>query len=215
MAGEEYTSGPGIPGWLGFTVAVLLVAVVGTGALVVRTIAEGDRYASPEEREIQELSSVLSQDPDDVQTRLALAYAYQRAGRFSEAISEYDRVLALTPDEPAALYNKGISLIALGRYEEGEEPLRLTLVARPDHVLAAKALGVRLMEREEWAQLAEMLLPVVASEQQAADLQAMLGRAYEGLGDRERALEHYRLALVYDSGLSEALEGVERLEVTP
>lgn len=189
--------------------------MIGTGTCVIHTLAGGDRYASPAERDIREAEQALAQDPDDSQARLALGYAYQQAGRLEDAIREYDAVLAQTPDEPAALYNKGISLIALGRCEEGEEALRLTLVARPDHVLAAKALGVRLMEREEWAQLAEMLLPVVASEQQAADLQAMLGRAYEGLGDRERALERYRLALVYDSDLSEALEGVERLEVTP
>jgi tetratricopeptide (TPR) repeat protein len=211
----EHTSASAAPAWLVLLVAALLVAVVGTGAFVVHTITSGDRYASPAERDIKELSDALAQNPDDVQVRLSLAYAYQRAGRFNEAIGEYDRVLAVTPDEPAALYNKGVSLVVLGRYEEGEESLRRTLEVRPGHALAAKVLGGRLMEREEWAELAEMLLPVVEADEKVADLQAMLGRAYEELGERQQALERYRLALVYDSDLPEALEGVRRLEVTP
>jgi len=215
VAEEEHTPSSGVPAWLVALVAVLFVAVLFTGAFLVSTIAGGDRYASPTERDIREASQTLARDPDDLQARLALAYAYQQGGRFEDAVREYDTVLNAVPDEPAALYNKGVALLALGRETEGEEALWLTLAARPAHVLAAKALGVRLMERREWAELAEMLLPVVEKDEKAADLQAMLGRAYEELGDRQRALERYRLALVYDSDLSEALEGVERLEVTP
>lgn len=215
MAGEEHTPSSGVPAWLVALVIVLFAAVVVTGMIVVVTISGGDRYTSPEERAIREATQRLSLDPDDVQARLSLAYAYQQAGRFEDAVREYDAVLGEAPDEPAALYNKGVVLVVLGREEEGEETLRQTLVARPGHALAAKALGARLMERREWAELAEMLLPVVEQDEKAADLQAMLGRAYEELGDRQRALERYRLALVYDSDLSEALEGVERLEVTP
>ena len=214
--GEEAqdVAGP-VPRWLVVLVISLAVSVVATGAVAFTIMGAGDRYASPAERSIEVLSAALAQDPTDTQARLALGYAYQQAGQFKAAVSEYDSVLEGRPDELAALYNRGLCLIELSQTDEGEDALRQTLAAHPGHALAARALSVRLMEREEWAELAEILLPVLEADPGAADLQALLGRAYEELGDTKRARERYELGLTYYPEMTEALEGLQRLEVTP
>jgi len=203
------------PRWLVVTTVVLVVAVVAAGVLTVVTVAGQRRLSSPAEREIRELTRVLEEDPADTNARLALGYAYQRAGRYQDAISAYDAVLSAAPDSTAALYNKGISLLEIGRDDQGEEALRHVLAISPEHALAAKALGVRLEASGEWAELAEVLLPVVQADERAADLQALLGRAYEELHDPARAEKHYLLALTYDPEMTDALNGLLRLKVEP
>jgi predicted Zn-dependent protease len=212
---EAHDTTAAAPKWLVILVGVLAVAVVGTGAFAVLTITGERRYAAPEDREIRELSAVVERNPRDLESRLALAYAYQQAGRFDRALAEYEIVLTDRPDEPAALYNTGLCLLAVGREAEGEESLETTLESWPAHALAATVLSERLAERGQWAEIAEILPPVLDADEQLSNLQALLGRAYEELGETQRAGERYRLALKYDSDLSEALEGVERLGVAP
>lgn len=212
---EPHDTTAATPKWLVSLVAVLAVAVVGTGAFTLLTITGERRHAGPEDREIGELSAVVESNPLDLESRLALAYAYQQAERYDEALDEYGIVLADRPDDPAALYNTGLCLLAVGREAEGEESLEATLESWPEHALAATALARRLAERGEWAEVAEILPPVLDADEQLANLQALLGRAYEELGETQLAEERYRLALTYDSDLSEALEGAERLGVAP
>ena len=44
--------------------------------------------------------------------------ALDKLGRYEEAIEEYDRILAIDPNDINALGNKGLDLDSLGRYEE-------------------------------------------------------------------------------------------------
>jgi len=46
------------------------------------------------------------------------AFALNAMGQFEEAISWYDKALAINPEDVRTLYNKGIILHKLGRYEE-------------------------------------------------------------------------------------------------
>jgi tetratricopeptide (TPR) repeat protein len=213
--GREPDPSAAVPNWLMLLVLALVVGVVAAGLLTVQLLNGEPRFSSPAERDIHELSAAVKRDPSDTETRTALGYAYQRAGRYEDAVREYDVVLATAPEETAALYNKGVSLLELGRPDEAEEAWRRVLEIRPAHALAAKALGVRLADREQWADLAEVLLPVVQADERTADLQALLGRAYEELGDYESAERHYRLAITYNPRASDALAGLRRLEVRP
>ena len=212
---EAHDTTAAAPKWLVILVVVLAVAVVGTGAFTVLTITGERRYEAPEDHEIRDLSAIVERNPRDLESRLALAYAYQQAERYDRALAEYEFVLAERPDEPAALYNAGLCLLAVGREAEGEELLEATLQSWPEHALAATVLAGLLAERGEWAEIAEILPPVLDADEQLSNLQALLGRAYEELGETQLAEERYRLALKYDSDQSEALEGVERLGVAP
>jgi tetratricopeptide (TPR) repeat protein len=64
-----------------------------------------------------------------------------KLGRYEEAISSYDAALAIKPDYPAALYNKGFVLGNLGRYEEAISSYDAALAIKPDYHDALAARG--------------------------------------------------------------------------
>ena len=121
-------------------------------------------------------------------------------------------VMKLSGDT-AALYNKGIVLLELGRDDDAEEVLWDVLEIDPRHVLAAKALGELYAERREYRSLVAAVRPVVEENPEAADLQYLMGLAYENLGRPDWAEARYRLALQYYPDMREAREGLERLGV--
>jgi hypothetical protein len=56
---------------------------------------------------------------------------------------------------------------------------------------------------------------VVEQNESAADLQYLMGLAYENLGRADWSETRYRLALKYYPDMQEAKEGLERLGVEP
>ncbi len=202
-----------VPGWLAALVLVLLLAVVGLGGFLARGLLSEPRYASPEEREVRVRETELASDPDDIQARLALGYAYQQAGRLEEALAEYAAVLELVPTDTAALYNTGVIRRELGEDAEAEAVLWEVLEVNPEHVLAAKALGELYADRAHYRSLVEAVRPAAEANPSSADLQYLMGLAYENLGRIDWAAERYRLALTYYPDMPEAREGLERLGV--
>jgi tetratricopeptide (TPR) repeat protein len=205
-----------IPLWLAALVLVLLLSVMGVGGYLVGAVMTGEQEPrTPEEYEVQRLRETVAQNPDDINAVLQLGYAYQQAGMYEEAIAEYDRVLEVTEFDTAALYNKGIVLLELDRGDEAEVVLWDVLEFDDGHVLAAKALGDHYAEKEQYRSLIEAVRPVVEQNESAADLQYLMGLAYENLGRADWAEARYRLALTYYPDMQEAREGLERLGVEP
>ena len=44
--------------------------------------------------------------------------SYFTVGQYEEAVSEYTRALEMRPDDPVVLYNRGLALANLDRYDE-------------------------------------------------------------------------------------------------
>ncbi|MEM9006158.1 MAG: tetratricopeptide repeat protein [Cyanobacteria bacterium P01_F01_bin.86] len=63
---------------------------------------------------------------------------------FATAIAAYDAALALQPDDPTALYNKGIALSNLGRYEVAIAAYDAALALQPDAPSALNNKGYAL-----------------------------------------------------------------------
>jgi tetratricopeptide (TPR) repeat protein len=64
----------------------------------------------------------LALKPDDINVRtdLGLTYYYRQPPNYEEAISNYDKSLAIQAKHPPTLYNKGVALAALKKFEESE-----------------------------------------------------------------------------------------------
>jgi len=204
-----------IPMWLAGLVLVLLLAVMGMGGYIVRDLLSGPRPNSPAELEISEREAAVESNPDDLQAVLSLGYAYQQAERYEEALEQYDEVIKYWPSDTAALYNKGVILLELGRDEEAEEVLWVVFDHDADHVLTAKTLGDYYAEKGQYRSVVAAVRPVVEQQESSADLQYLMGIAYENLGNEEWAAARYRLALQYYPDMVEAHEGLERLGEKP
>jgi tetratricopeptide (TPR) repeat protein len=194
---------------------VLLVALLGTVSYVAYSMATQPRYDSPGQAEIDARRAAVREAPRDLAALLELAYAYQRAGRYDDALSAYDDVLDMVPIETAALYNKGVILLELGDEDAAEEALLAALAVNDGHVLSAKALGELYARQERYEAVLDVVLPALERSPSAADLHYLAGLAHENLGDADQAERRYRLALEYYPDLREAREALERLGVNP
>lgn len=202
-----------VPAWLAALVLVLLVAVMGVGGYILAGVVSGEAEDTPLGREIAAWERTVAETPEDPAAHLALGFAYQQEARFEDALVEYDLVLKYSPGDTAALYNMGMVLLELGRDEEAEVRLWDVLEVEQTHVLAAKALGEYYAEREEYRSLIVAVRPAVEAHETAADLQYLMGLAYEHLNRPDWAEARYRLALTYVPDMAEARAGLERLGV--
>ena len=78
-----------------------------------------------------------------------LAQAYQRAGRLSDALVEYDHTLEIRPDVPAAFSNMAAIYVGQGRLDEAEAVLVRATERSPDLIEGFTNLaGVYIRKRE-------------------------------------------------------------------
>ncbi len=200
-----------VPGWLALLVLVLLLAVVGLGGFVLRGVLTQEGAASPTKYAVEEWQTKVDQSPDDVDSVLGLGYAYQQNGDYESALKEYEAVLKLDPTNLAAMYNKGVVLLQLGKTKQAEDTLWDVLEMAPDHALAAKTLGQLYVDQKHYKSTLVAVDPVVEARPELADLQYLSGFANEQLGNTETAIKRYRAALKYAPDLLEARDGLTRL----
>jgi tetratricopeptide (TPR) repeat protein len=215
-SGEGVEDGPReeelVPGWLALLVLVLLLAVTAAGGFVLRGVLTRGKQATPATVSEETWKAAVERDPEDIEARLNLAYAYQQQQRWDEALKQYEEVLKRDPKNLAAMYNRGVALLAEGKPKEAEAALWDVLKEAPDHVLAAKTLGELYLSQKHYKSALFTVEPVLKSQPQYADLQYIAGYASEQLGKREAAIAYYRAALKYAPDMTEAKEGLKRLE---
>jgi tetratricopeptide (TPR) repeat protein len=200
-----------VPIWLAALVLGLLFAVMALGGYALRGIFESDRPSTNRDLEVERWEEQVKLTPDDMEARVSLAFAYQQAKRFEDALEQYDLAIRENPRDTAALYNTGLIYRQLDRDKDAEETWWVVLEIEPGHVLAAKSLGELYAERREYRSLLEAVRPVVEENESSADLQYLVGLAYENLGRSDWARIRYELALKYYPDMKEAREGLKRL----
>lgn len=68
-------------------------------------------------------------------------------GRYDEALTRIDRVIAKSPDEPVLRYERAMMFIDAGKVDKAENELRAVLVKHPDFYDANRVLGRILLDR--------------------------------------------------------------------
>jgi len=201
-----------VPAWLAALVLILLLAVMGVGGYVLRGVVAGEsRVVDVRETAVTRWKSEVRSRPDDLQARLQLGYAYQQAGRYDKAVDQYQVVVEKDPSDTAARYNLGVVYLRLGLDDEAESAFWDVLEIAPDHVLAATSLGRMYAEQEHFRSLVRAVRPVAQAHPEVADLQYLLGLAYERLNRPTWAKARYRLALKYAPDYVDARDGLKRL----
>lgn len=131
--------------------------------------------------------------------RLAVGVLEQARGRADRAMAAYDEALVADAASALAWHRKGLLLMAQGKTEEAELPLRRATELGPKDWRFHRALGACQAARGDWARAA-------LSEQAAVDLD----RRFETL----RALGTARLKLEQFDPAVEALDQARRLAPT-
>ncbi len=128
----------------------------------------------------------LAKNPNDHRTRLALAGAYLNAKRFKDAIGEYERLLAVSPENPVLLNNLAWSYHQIG-------DARALDFARRAHAKAPKSseitdtLGWILVREGKAAEGVELLKKAAAQAPDQPEIRYHLAVALNAVGQAEEA----------------------------
>lgn len=202
-----------VPAWLALLVLALLLAVVGVGGYVIRGFVAGDRHANtPEQVAIRQALKTAAEQPSSADAHLSLGYAYQEDKQYDKALEQYSKVLEIDPQSTAAYYNRGVVYAALHLSDKAEEAWWDVLAIDKTHELAAKSLGEMYATKGQYRSLIKAVRPVVTAHPEMADLQYLMGVAYENMGKTEWALVRYKLAVKYAPDIRGGREAIKRLE---
>lgn len=209
-----HVADPVVPLWAALGVLLLLLAAVGAGGYVLRGFVGESPAVTGQEvvnAEIEKWTSEVEKDSESVPAHLGLAYAFQSDSQYDRALEEYAHVIRRDPSNTAALFQQGVIYLKLGLGQEGETSLWKALEYEPEHVQAATALGRYYAEREQYRSVVTAVRPAVVAHPDSAELQCLMGIAYENLDHRDWAIARYRMALDAAPDYVEAHEGLTRL----
>lgn len=199
-----------VPMWLLVLCAALLAGILGVGGYLIVRAVEARSLGPNSDSSIAAWQAEVKANPADVDAVLGLGYAYQRAGRFEDALVHYDQVLEFDPRDLAALYNSGVCELELGRDDEGVESLLKVLDIAPGHMLASMRLGEYYLERGEYAQTVSVVSDASAKHPEIGDLKLLYAKALEKAGRNKEAAVAYQDALRVVPNMAEARQGLER-----
>ncbi|UOM35672.1 tetratricopeptide repeat-containing sulfotransferase family protein [Acuticoccus sp. I52.16.1] len=154
--------------------------------------------------------AVVAADPIAARPLIDLGNTLREARRYDAAVAAYEGAVALDPRAEVAFNNMGISLGDLGRTEEAEAAFRTAIALAPRYTEAHANLATWTRYREGHPHVAEMEALLAAETDAACRMQLgfALGKAYDDIGDVDRAFAHLaaanaarRTAVAYDEGL--------------
>jgi len=188
--------------WLVSIALVLVLLSFGGYYYWDRYVHVGDK--SPLEIDIAHLEQAIREDPQNPDTRVALAEYYLTKGMYPDALEQANQVLNAFPDSQGAMLVAGIAAVRMNKPEEALEPLEKFVSLRKDNPMANTDtaletayyfLGESYMTLNRPQDAIPVLEGALVINRTDADALYLLGQAYQATGRPEEALEQYHKAV--------------------
>ncbi len=126
----------------------------------------------------------------------------------ARALKEYDRAIALQPDDFRYRYNVGALLLTLGEPAAAQVRFLQALKLDPRFDMARVSLALARLQCGQQAEAAQTLRQALAINPSASSAQALLGRVLWEQGHHEEAIAQWQAALRGQPNEPEALTGM-------
>lgn len=130
--------------------------------------------------------------PDDARWPYYLAHVYRSKNDFVKAAALFERTVQKQPNDLAALVYLGDTLLAQGRLEAAEPPLRKALSLEPRLAVALFALGRVALAKQDYGAAVQHLEQALRLDPQASVIHYPLAMAYRGLREAGKAEAHVK-----------------------
>jgi len=187
-------------------VGSVLVLAIGIPLLGVLYVLDQYRTPGPSliDRDIQVAEQAVTENPNLLTARLALAQSYSKNGRFADAIAQYDEILAASPDAGVALLGRGSAEISLDRLDAATADFQKIVDAAkggemanvdPQLESAYYSLGVIALKQGQPKEAVVQLASAIQIKRTDADALNLLGTALLQAGEPSRAVTATRQAI--------------------
>jgi superkiller protein 3 len=189
---------------------VLFAAYFGYSVWQVRT---AQALANPALRLIEGVKEEVRANPNDSALRVRLGEAYVAAGKYEQAIEQFDNALKLDPEHTGAFLNLGMVAAAQGELAGArgyfDKVVELTEASEFADVnnrreVALYHLGLVALEDKEYEEAVGYLKGALRIRKDASDTYYYLARAYYGLDEPDAAIAQLEAALAFDPNFAQA-----------
>jgi tetratricopeptide (TPR) repeat protein len=183
-----------------------LVLAIGIPLIGVLYVLDQFHPAGPSliDRDIAVAEEAVTSDPNLLSARLGLAQAYAKAGRFADAVAQYDQILNVEPDAGGALLGRGSARIELDQLDAAKTDFQRVVdlarggeMARYDPQLESAyfSLGTIALRQGDPKEATVALADAININRTDADALNLLGTALLQAGEPERAVTATRQAI--------------------
>ncbi len=197
-------------------ILLALVLVVAGAIAVGYRFFWGGGYVGPKvwDVETQRWEFNVKKDPNDVEAWANLGYAYLNKGDLVNAEKAYTKALKLAPDEQELNYFLGQVKLKQKNFAEAEKLLSKAVKVAPANPLPHYALAEVYVNTKNYDKALERLNYIVEKiDPTLVEVLFLRGAAYEGKGDKDKAIASYKDALRYDPAFTNARDALHKLGV--
>ena len=163
-----------------------------------RTLTDAARRKMTEEDAIGS-EVLIARDPDYVNLRNDAALIYRELGRFDRALVHFSAVATLQPASPAAQFNVGVTLEALGREAEAVSRYHDAIRLDPSYAPAHNALANVLYRSRRIDEAIAEYRTALRSDNTLVTAHCSLARALIETNRPIDAIDEYRTSLTVDA----------------
>lgn len=160
---------------------------------------------------LQGCREMLASEPQQPDILALAGIISIQIGQPEEAVSYFEKALALKRDFAEAHYNLGNALLLLGRAAAAVESFRRAAELRPDLAAIHNNLGNALQALGSWKEAAQAYRNALQREPESAPLHRNLGIVLEASGERDAAAVAYRRAIALEPKWSKAHSNLANL----
>jgi len=158
------------------------------------------------------LRGVLAELPNALAARRDLAFSLGELGRLDEAAAEYEKAVALAPEDARARVEYATLRMKNEQWELAIAQAREAARASPSDYAAHVILGTCYGRLERWGEAAQALEKAVGLEPQVLGARQSLGQAYYRQRRYAEALACFRQVLAVDPNSAAARSGLAAAE---
>jgi tetratricopeptide (TPR) repeat protein len=138
-------------------------------------------------------------EPNSARSHILLGDIYRQRERYDDAIKEYAKALALSPEDTAALLGLASAYYGVENTAKAIDTARQALLGSPDDPEINLLMGEALLTEHQFTDSEPYLLKALhAKPQMLAHVHALLGAAYAGDGKTQDAIRELKLGASSD-----------------
>lgn len=200
---------------LAFTIlAIIIVVVISAGQFIGNQFFWNKPvYESKADFDLEIALNRVNNNPQIVEFRIELGWAFIQKGDYEAAITEYRNAVKLNENHLGAKYNLALGLLQVGSEEaetEAEHLLEELLENSPTFIEARLTLGEYYLEQQHFEKAIEQFQFALNANPGTVDYMYLIGQAKEGKGDVEGARQFYEQAISYVPDFRPALDALQK-----
>ncbi len=138
--------------------------------------------------------------------------AYRSSRQFPQAVADYEAAVQADPKLHPAFYELGATFHSMGQYGKAVSAFGQAIALKSDMWSYYDARCTSYASMSRWSEAVRDCEVAVKLRPGNANLIAFLGRLYEENGQKQRAIEMYKLALSINPSQQDAKEGLAQLQ---